>query len=221
LPVEVQEFVGQWIELPANCRCLLGQSSASLGVNTTVGSHVWDCQQKFRVTFGPLSLDDYYRMLPGGYSVDATTGEVRPLSHAGEFSEDGEASQEGRRVSSGISLERLTAAVRNYVGDHLQWDLQLFLRKEELPPLGLGIVGHLGWSSWMMRDRMERDPGDLVLDAMETAEPKEKIEYRHVRQWDHKTLAQSRDGRYIVATIEYAEPDAAYIDTGNLQAAAG
>jgi type VI secretion system protein ImpH len=221
LPVEVQEFVGQWIELPADCRCLLGQSSASLGVNTTVGSHVWDCQQKFRVTFGPLSLDDYYRMLPGGYSVDATTGEVQPMSHAGEFSEDGQASQGGRRVSSGISLERLTAAVRGYVGDHLQWDLQLFLRKEELPPLGLGIVGHLGWSSWVMRDRMERDPGDLVLDAMETAEPTERIEYRHVRQWDNKTLAQSRDGRYIVATIEFAEPDAAYVDTGSLQAAAG
>lgn len=221
LPVEIQEFVGQWIELPANCRCLLGQSSAALGVNTTVGSHVWDCQQKFRVTFGPLSLDDYYRMLPGGYSVDATTGEVRPMSHAGDSSEDGQAAQGERRVSSGVSLERLTAAVRGYVGDHLQWDLQLFLRKEELPPLGLGMVGHLGWTSWVMRDRMQRDPGDLVLDAMETAEPTEKIEYRHVREWDHTTLAQSRDGRFIVATIEFAEPDAAYIDLGTMQAAAG
>ncbi len=54
LPVQLEEFVGQWIELPANCRCLMGQSSAALGVNTTVGSHVWDCQQKFRVIFGPL-----------------------------------------------------------------------------------------------------------------------------------------------------------------------
>jgi type VI secretion system protein ImpH len=204
LPVEIQEFIGQWIELPANCRCLLGQSSAGLGVNTTVGSHVWDCQQKFRVTFGPLSLDDYYRMLPAGFSVDATTGEVRPITHAGELSEDGQAREGERRVSSGVSLERLTAAVRGYAGDQLQWDLQLFLRKEELPPLGLGLVGHLGWSSWIMRDRMQRDPGDLVLDAMEAAEPMERIEYRHVREWDNATLAQTRDGRFIVATIEPA-----------------
>jgi type VI secretion system protein ImpH len=221
LPVEIQEFAGQWIELPANCRCLLGQSSAGLGVNTTVGSHVWDCQQKFRVSFGPLSLDDYYRMLPGGFTVDATTGEVRPALSDDDSSEDGQTGRSERHSSSGISLERLTAAVRGYVGDHLQWDLQLFLRKEELPPLGLGVVGHLGWSSWMMRDRMQRDPGDLVLDAMEAAEPAEKVEYRHIEQWNHTTLAQSRDGRFIVATIEFDEPDSAYIDMGTLQAAAG
>ena len=55
LPVQLEEFIGQWIELPTNCRCLMGQSSSGLGVNTTVGSHVWDCQQKFRVIFGPLA----------------------------------------------------------------------------------------------------------------------------------------------------------------------
>jgi type VI secretion system protein ImpH len=219
LPVEVQEFVGQWIELPANCRCLLGQSAAALGVNTTVGSHVWDCQQKFRVIFGPLSLDDYYRMLPGGGILDPTTGE-EPAGQDG-FSEDGRIQQGQHRTPSGVSLERLTAAVRGYVGDQLQWDLQLYLRKEEMPPLGLGIVGHLGWSSWMMRDRMERDPGDLVLEAMEISPPTEKIQYRHVRQWHHTTLGQSVDGRYIVATVEFDGPDSAFIDTGTLQTTAG
>jgi type VI secretion system protein ImpH len=221
LPVEVQEFVGQWIELPANCRCLLGQSSAALGVNTTVGSHVWDCQQKFRVIFGPLSLDDYYRMLPGGGVLDPITGDEQTVPSRDGFSEDGRVRKEARKAPSGLSLERLTAAVRGYVGDQLQWDLQLYLRKEEMPPLGLGIVGHLGWSSWMMRDRMERDPGDLVLEAMETSPPDEKIAYRHVRQWHHTTLGQSRDGQYIVATVELDGPDTAYIDMGTLQTAAG
>jgi type VI secretion system protein ImpH len=221
LPVEVQEFVGQWIELPANCRCLLGQSSAALGINTTVGSHVWDCQQKFRVAFGPLSLDDYYRMLPSGGTVDASTdGEAFRIRSEG-FAEDGRPRKGERHSASGVSLERLTSAVRGYAGDQLQWDLQLFLRKEELPPLGLGLVGHLGWSSWVMRDRMQRDPGDLVLDAMQTSEPTEEIEYRHVRQWHHTTLGQSRDGQYIVATVEFAEPDSAYIDMGTLQTTAG
>jgi type VI secretion system protein ImpH len=222
LPVEVHEFVGQWIELPANCRCLLGQSSARLGMDTTVGSHVWDCQQKFRITFGPLSLDDYYRMLPSTGTLDASTDEEDEFAAVDGYSEDGVAARRAKpRTTSGVSLERLTAAVRGYVGDQLQWDLQLYLRKEELPPLGLGTVGHLGWSSWIMREPMQRDPGDLVLDAMETPEPRETIEYRHVRKWHHTTLGQSRDGRYIVATIGFDGPDTAYIDAGTLQATAG
>jgi hypothetical protein len=105
----------------------------------------------------------------------------------------------------GISLDRMIAAVRAYVGDELQWDLQLILSKEDTPPLGLGIVGNLGWSSWVIRDNMRYDPSDLVLDAMATPAETQKIEYRHVRAWDHKTLGQRRDGQYIVATIDMGD----------------
>jgi type VI secretion system protein ImpH len=202
LPVQLEEFVGQWIELPANCRSLMGQSAAALGVNTTVGSHAWDCQQKFRVIFGPLGLEDYYRMLPGGTSKSSSVEISQELIAAANAS--------GRSVlevwgqvarSSGVSLDRLMAAVRSYTGDELQWDLQLILRKEETPPLGLGIVGRLGWSNWLIRDPMPRDPDDLVLDAMSVPADIESVQFAKIRGWSSGILGQTRDGQYIVATI--------------------
>ena len=40
--------------------------AAVLGVSSTIGQYVWDCQQTFRIVMGPVSLDDYRRLLPGG-----------------------------------------------------------------------------------------------------------------------------------------------------------
>jgi hypothetical protein len=92
------------------------------------------------------------------------------------------------------------AAVRSYHGDELQWDLQLILRKQDAPPLGLGIVGRLGWSSWLIREQMPRDPDDLVLDAIQVPDNVERVEFGQIGKWDHRTLGQTRDGRYILAT---------------------
>jgi type VI secretion system protein ImpH len=47
------------------------------------------------------------------------------------------------------SLERLRAAVLNYLGLEYAWDLQLVMHRARLPPLKLGQFGHLGWSSWV------------------------------------------------------------------------
>lgn len=140
-PVEIQEFVGQWIELPSASRCLTGATSSDLGVTTTVGSHVWDCQQKFRIVIGPLSLEEYNRMLPGG----------------------GDRAADGRRES----LDAMVSAVRSYMGDELDWDLQLILRKEETPPVKFGEQGQLGWTSWMPAADRKKDPDDLILRPME------------------------------------------------------
>lgn len=140
--VQIEEFVGQWIELPKGSQCLTGVSSSALGVSTTVGSHVWDCQQKFRIIIGPLTLEEYMRMLPGGA--------------------DDEASQ-GKRES----LDALVAAVRTYVGDEVDWDLQFILKKEETPPVAFGQQGRLGWTSWMPPEEKVKDPDDLILRPME------------------------------------------------------
>jgi len=70
-PVHIDEFVGEWIGLPHDCRCRLGASPESgvVGSTAIVGSHVWQCQHKFRLKLGPLRLSDYLRMLPGGDSL--------------------------------------------------------------------------------------------------------------------------------------------------------
>jgi type VI secretion system protein ImpH len=221
MPVQIQEFVGQWIELPANCRCLVGLSSATLGVNTTVGSHVWDCQQKFRIIFGPLTLEDFYRMLPGEAHEFKLEEENAVIGDGVEGRQAQLARARKQALPSTASLKRLIAAVRGYIGDQLDWDLQLILRKEDAPPLGLGVGGHLGWSSWVIQNQMERDPDDLVLNAMQVPDDVQRIEYRYVRNWDATTLGQSRDGKYLLATFDADDPGNVYIETSTLQATAG
>lgn len=70
IPVTILEFVGHWLTLPEQYRCRLGESpdTGRLGHTAVVGARVWDCQQKFRVRFGPLRFSDYERMLPSGDS---------------------------------------------------------------------------------------------------------------------------------------------------------
>ncbi|MDH5326826.1 MAG: type VI secretion system baseplate subunit TssG [Gammaproteobacteria bacterium] len=67
----IEQFVGQWMELPKECRMLLGitRETCTLGVNAAVGNKAWESQQKFRIVLGPLSKEEYLRMLPGGESI--------------------------------------------------------------------------------------------------------------------------------------------------------
>ena len=47
------------------------------------------------------------------------------------------------------SLVKLRDWVRNYVGDELSCELQLLLRRNEVPGVTLGKSGQLGWTSWL------------------------------------------------------------------------
>jgi len=79
IPVEVEEFVGQWIDLPEDAYWRLGETTETgrLGQNTMLGKRTWDRQGKFRVVFGPLSLEEYKRMLPGTPSLARLVALVR------------------------------------------------------------------------------------------------------------------------------------------------
>jgi type VI secretion system protein ImpH len=122
------------MELPSNGRCRLGESQGSgmLGMNVVIGSHKWECHQKFRIVFGPLALSEYQRVLPGGET-----------------------------------LARLVALVRNYVGDELTWDVNVILDKEEVPPLELGRMGQLGWTTWLTSEPAQEAASDLYLTPLE------------------------------------------------------
>jgi type VI secretion system protein ImpH len=61
------------------------------------------------------------------------------------------------------SLPRLQAAVRNYIGFELRWDVRMILKRNEVPPLTLGRQGRLGWTAWLGGKPRERDADDLVL----------------------------------------------------------
>lgn len=131
VPVRVEQFCGHWMRLPAELQTRIGRPERGnrLGVSAVLGRSVWDCQHKFRIVIGPLGIDDYRRLLPGG-----------------------------------AGMRRLVAWVRQYVGDTLDWDVRLVLRKEETPPLLLGGGARLGWSSWPMSAPAARNPGQLIIN---------------------------------------------------------
>jgi type VI secretion system protein ImpH len=130
IDADIEEFVGRWIDIPEPYRCRLGESreTGTLGLTAIVGSRSWDCQQKFRIRLGPMSLADYQRMLPGGDSI-----------------------------------RRLVAWVRTYTCDEFDWDVRLILKSAEVPPVRLGGMGQLGWTTWLNTKPPAKDAEDLVL----------------------------------------------------------
>lgn len=70
-------------------------------------------------------------------------------------------------LPGGDALARLTAVVRNYVGDQLDWDLNPILAAAEVPPLKLGGGARLGWTTWVASGPLGRDGDDLKLDPFQ------------------------------------------------------
>ncbi|RYZ08183.1 MAG: type VI secretion system baseplate subunit TssG [Myxococcales bacterium] len=66
-PIEVKEFVGEWLVLHADDRFRLGHSPqvSSLGRSTVLGQRVFSRSHKFRIVMGPLGEADFVRFLPG------------------------------------------------------------------------------------------------------------------------------------------------------------
>jgi type VI secretion system protein ImpH len=69
-----------------------------------------------------------------------------------------------RLLPDSPSLHRMKALVRTYIGDELVWDLQLILKREEIPELELGRSGRLGWTTWLLSQPATRDADEFVLD---------------------------------------------------------
>jgi type VI secretion system protein ImpH len=70
LPVEVRQFVGDWMKVPPESYCRLGaESVAGLGSTATLGGSSWQCQHKFEIALGPLTRATFSRFLPGARGV--------------------------------------------------------------------------------------------------------------------------------------------------------
>jgi type VI secretion system protein ImpH len=67
-------------------------------------------------------------------------------------------------LPAGCSLPRLVACVRNYAGDEFEWDVNLILKKEEVPQTQLGVQGRLGWTTWLVAQPPPCNADDLCLD---------------------------------------------------------
>lgn len=151
IPTRVIQFIGQWLDIPADCTLRLGESRRTglLGQSTIIGSRLWDCQQRFRIRMGPMSLAQYERLLPAGPAYERKAPATAAAPPAG-----------------GASLRRLAAWVGVYVGEERSWELQLVLKKDEVPKPKLGSYGRLGWTTWLRTTPTTPttpDADDLVL----------------------------------------------------------
>ncbi|MCU7840101.1 MAG: type VI secretion system baseplate subunit TssG [Candidatus Thiodiazotropha sp. (ex Troendleina suluensis)] len=72
-----------------------------------------------------------------------------------------------RMLPGGGSLKRLIAAVKNYIGDEPDWELNLILEEKEVPPLCLDGESRLGWTTWLAQEPLGRNGDDLFLHPNE------------------------------------------------------
>ncbi len=79
IPVQVMEFVAEWMHLPASAHLRLGGSVdvACLGRTAVLGSYVWGAQQRFRLRIGPMPLDRFNGFLPGGQTLRQLVAAVK------------------------------------------------------------------------------------------------------------------------------------------------
>jgi type VI secretion system protein ImpH len=66
LPVALEPFQPEWLELPEESRLYLGQSlkTGTLGVNTVIGERSFERQFRFALVFGPLNREQFENLLP-------------------------------------------------------------------------------------------------------------------------------------------------------------
>ncbi|MDP9033569.1 MAG: type VI secretion system baseplate subunit TssG [Myxococcota bacterium] len=79
LPTRIEEFVGEWIDVPVEGRWELGISreTGTLSRTAVLGNRVWSRNHKFRIVFGPLSPDEFERTLPNSEMLGVLSALVR------------------------------------------------------------------------------------------------------------------------------------------------
>ena len=136
LPVEVQEFAGQWLRLERHHRSQLPRRDQTqtahnvLGSSIVIGERVWDVQSKFRVVLGPLQLKQFEQFLP-----------------------------------SGDAYQPLLDLTRSFAGVEYDFDIVLVLKADQVPPCCLGDKNqpaHLGWNTWLGSESCKDDVADAV-----------------------------------------------------------
>lgn len=87
-PVEIVEFVGEWLPVPPDQCSALGRTGASLGQDTLVGTRQYSLQSRVRARIGPLTLAQYRALLPPGSRFPVARDALRSslgLAHGWEL----------------------------------------------------------------------------------------------------------------------------------------
>jgi type VI secretion system protein ImpH len=70
-----------------------------------------------------------------------------------------------RMLPTTDAFRRLKDWVLNYLNRELAWDVQLVLRKDEVPSISLGKAGQLGWTTWLKSKPFAADAEDVILQG--------------------------------------------------------
>lgn len=126
--------------------------------------------QEFVGSWLELEPDDQWQLGQFGGLGQTTSIGSRVWSRAAKFRlrlGPLKMSEYERLLPGGDSQRRLESIVRNYVGDTLDWDVNLILAGDEVPRAALGGNTRLGHTSWIRSrddsDERRPDAGDLYL----------------------------------------------------------
>jgi type VI secretion system protein ImpH len=78
----VEQFVGEWVEIPASSLSQLGRANCTLGVDALLGRRSWIRSGKFRLVLGPLRREQFEGLLPGTPRLERLASVVR--AYAGD-----------------------------------------------------------------------------------------------------------------------------------------
>lgn len=77
IPVQVEQFIGQWVPLDPADVTRLGAANSQLGVSVTVGDQVYDLGGAFNIRVGPVDWETYLTFVPGGVRFRQTRALTR------------------------------------------------------------------------------------------------------------------------------------------------
>ncbi len=78
-----EQFVGQWLTLPASLRTRLGADNCVLDASAFCGERTWDRTCRIRLVIGPLRRAKFEEFLPGGAAAPGLRRLVRMMAGAG------------------------------------------------------------------------------------------------------------------------------------------
>jgi type VI secretion system protein ImpH len=139
MPIRVQQFMGEWLQLSDDQMTSLGGGGRNaannrLGVDALAGSRVWNIEGLIRIRIGPVSYREFLALMPG----------ERKLKQIAQF-------------------------VRQYVGTTLETEYQIVLAKSDVPQLRMPGAGHtspppsLGRNTWLLSGPSAEDRDDGII----------------------------------------------------------
>lgn len=149
LPIDVEQFHGQWLQIEPDEISSMPSASNPRGVNcrlgfdVVAGTRVWTVENKFRIRVGPVGYEQFKEFMPGQYR-----------------------------------LAQIAQIVRQYVGPTFDFDVQVILQADDVPQCHLKPTDQpermprLGYNTWLFSGELEddRDEGVFVHDGYPTGE---------------------------------------------------